>query len=247
MDARFFASVLRHYETFYPSPYTPVYVFGNHDQKRVISKIDDDVRMAKLLALFQFTVRGVPVTYYGEEIGMAEGRFPASTAKDPVGRQYGWVPGFLLDLFGLYVNRDGCRTPMQWDDSGHAGFCEKGATPWLPVHQNYGATNVKTGLADEDSLLNVYKGLLRLRRESAAIQEGEIQLIDNPDVGANLLAYRRDCDDEAVLVLINFGGSPGTFQNRTACQQIRLAVGLDAPANPDKITLPPYSGLVLGN
>jgi alpha-glucosidase len=247
MNARFFASVIRHYETFYPPPYTPVYVFGNHDQERVISKIDGDVRKAKLLALFQFTVRGVPVTYYGEEIGMAEGRFPASTAKDPVGRQYGWVPGFLLDLFDLYVNRDGCRTPMQWEDGDNAGFCGKGVTPWLPVHQNHKSTNVKTELADGDSLLNVYKGLLRLRRESVAIQEGTIQLIDNPGVGKNLLAYRRDWDDETALVLINLGPSPTIFQNRTACKRPLLMVGLDTPVYSTEITLPPYSGLILGN
>ena len=247
MDARFFESVIRHYEAFYPSPYTPVYVFGNHDQKRVISKIDDDTRKAKLLALFQFTVRGVPVTYYGEEIGMVEGRFPASTAQDPVGRRYGWVPGFLLDLLDLYVNRDGCRTPMQWDDTDNAGFCSKGVTPWLPVHRNHRSTNAKTELADGDSLLNVYKGLLRLRRGSIAIQEGTIQLVDNPDMGKNLLAYRRDCGDETVLVLINFGSRPSVFQNRTACKRALLTIGLDTPANPDRVTLPPYSGLILGN
>jgi glycosidase len=247
MNARFFRSVIRHYETFYPSPYTPVYVFGNHDQKRVISKIGDDVRKARLLALLQFTVRGVPVTYYGEEIGMVEARFPASTAKDPVGRRFGWVPGFLLDALDLYVNRDGCRTPMQWDDSENAGFCGKGVTPWLPVHQDYRSTNVKTELPDKDSLLNVYRRLLCLRRESAAIHGGTIQLIDDPDMGENLLAYRRDYGDETILVLINFGESPCVFRNQTACQQVQFAVGLDTPANPDEITLPPYSGLVLGN
>jgi glycosidase len=121
-DARFFRSVIRHHETRYPAPYTPVYVFGNHDQKRLISRIGNDVSKAKLLALFQFTVRGVPVTYYGEEIGMAEARFPARKAQDPLGRRYGWAPDFLVDLLDLYLNRDGCRTPMQWDDSENGGF-----------------------------------------------------------------------------------------------------------------------------
>jgi glycosidase len=164
-----------------------------------------------------------------------------------VGRRYGWVPGFLLDLLDLYANRDGCRTPMQWDDGENAGFCGKGVTPWLPVHQNHKSINVKTELADEDSLLNVYRALLRLRGESTAIQEGTIQLIDNPDMGKNLLAYRRDRDDEAVLVLINFGARPSVFQNPTACKRPLLTIGLDTPGHSDKIALPPYSGLILGN
>jgi glycosidase len=246
MNARFFKGVIRHYETHYPAPCIPVYVFGNHDQKRVISKIDGDVRKAKLLALFQLTVRGVPVIYYGEEIGMMEGRFPASTAKDPVGRRYGWVPGFPLDLLDLYVNRDGCRTPMQWDGSENAGFCEPDVIPWLPVHQNHKWTNVETELADEDSLLNVYKELLHLRRESAAIQQGTIQLLDGPDIGESLLVYRRDDGDETILVLINFGESSSVFQNQTACKRVLFAVGLDTPANLEKITLPAWSGLILG-
>jgi alpha-glucosidase len=75
VDARFFRKVIHHYEAHYPAPYIPVYVFGNHDQKRVISKVGNDPRVAKLLALFQFTVRGVPVTpislraFWGLQIG----------------------------------------------------------------------------------------------------------------------------------------------------------------------------------
>jgi alpha-glucosidase len=246
-DARFFRSVIRHYETHYPAPYTPVYVFGNHDQKRLISKIGNDVRRAKLLALFQFTVRGVPVTYYGEEIGMAEGRFPARQAKDPLRQRYGWIPGFLVDRLDLYVNRDGCRTPMQWDDSANGGFCGADAVPWLPVHENYPATNVKRELAEEDSLLNVYRELLRLRRDSAAIRGGTIQLFEGPDISNNLLVYCRKQDAEVILVVINFGENPSVFQNPTACKRVLFAVGLDQPAGMDRITLPPDSGLILSN
>ena len=121
--AAFLRKVIQHYEQNYPVPYTPVYVFGNHDRKRLISQCGGDLRIAKLLALFQFTVRGVPVTYYGEEIGMAEVLMSAKTALDPVGRKYAWVPSILADMLGLYVNRDGCRTPMQWEASPNAGFC----------------------------------------------------------------------------------------------------------------------------
>jgi oligo-1,6-glucosidase/alpha-glucosidase len=247
VDARFFRTVIHHYETHYPAPYTPVYVFGNHDQKRSLSKIGHDVRVAKLLALFQYTVRGVPVTYYGEEIGMVDGHFPAKTALDPVGRRFSWAPGFIIDLLDVYVNRDGCRTPMQWDDSDNAGFCGQDATPWLPVHENYKTTNVKQQLDDAHSLLNVYRELLRLRRDSTAIQEGTIQLVDGPEINENLLAYRRECGDETVLVLINFAQAPSTFQNQTACKRVLFRIGLEKPAHLERISLPPYSGVVLGN
>lgn len=242
-NARFLREVIRHYEANYPEPYSPVYVLGNHDRRRVMSKIGNDIRAAKLLALYQFTARGVPVTYYGEEIGMLNGTFPAKTSKDPLGRRYAWAPSFLLDWLDMPVHRDRCRTPMQWDDGPNTGFCGRDATPWLPVHENYETVNVKSELADEHSLLNVYRQILHLRRESAALREGTIQLIDESD--KNLLAYRREFGSEEILVAINFGKTPSTFQNPTACRQVLLSIGLDEPITPDSFRLPPYSGVIL--
>jgi oligo-1,6-glucosidase/alpha-glucosidase len=245
-EARFFRNVIRHYEANFPAPYVPVYVFGNHDRKRVISRVGGDARKAKLLALFQFTVRGVPVTYYGEEIGMAEVRLPAKTAKDPLGRRYAWVPDFLIDLLDLYVNRDGCRTPMQWTAGPNAGFCGSDATPWLPVHENHETVNVESERADGTSLLNVYRQLLRLRRDSAALRAGAIRLLDEADTDGNVLAYRREFDDEEILVAINFGQGPGELTNRTACKRALFTLGPKATPSPESISLPPYSGIVLG-
>ena len=244
-DARFFRQVIEHYESQYPAPYAPVYVFGNHDQKRVMSKIGNDVKKAKLLALFQFTVRGVAVTYYGEEIGMADGGFQASTAKDPIGRRFSWVPGFLQRALDLYLNRDDCRTPMQWDGGANAGFCGKGVTPWLPVHENHKEVNVATELADEDSLLNVYRRLLRVRRGSLALQAGTMELVGDADANENLLAYCREYGDERVLVLINFGSMPVTFQNPFACRRVLFETGLDRSTSGEKIELAPLSGVIL--
>ena len=247
INARFFRNVLIEYETQYPSPYTPVYVFGNHDLKRLLSKIGQDRRIAKILALFQFTVRGVPVTYYGEEIGMLDGNISARNAKDPMGARFSWVPDILVNRLGFYINRDGCRTPMQWDGTDNAGFCSAAALPWLPVHQDYKSTNVKSELADPDSLLNVYKGLLRLRRESIAMQEGTLDLLSETDGRHSLLSYRRIYEPESVLIVINFGDCASKFVNGTKCHRILFVVGMDKPENPEEFTLAPYSGIILGS
>ena len=114
-----------------------------------INLIEHVHRLAFVPGVHQFTVRGVPVTYYGEEIGMQNGTLPTKTSKDPVGRQFAWVPGILLDWLDLPVHRDRCRIPMQWNDGPNAGFCGQDATPWLPVHENYKTINVKSELADE--------------------------------------------------------------------------------------------------
>ena len=91
---------------------------------------------AKLLTALQLTVRGLPFIYYGEELGMRSVDLDARRAIDPVAHIYRFVPTALsrwLRKRGVLINRDEARTPMQWSDAEHAGFCPKDAKPWLPV------------------------------------------------------------------------------------------------------------------
>lgn len=245
-EARSLRDLLQNYEKHYPEPFVPVYVFGNHDVKRLISKLKNNVKLAKLLAVFQFTVRGVPVVYYGEEIGMQEVNIPAGVAKDPLGHRYRWIPAAAVKLLDLYPNRDGCRTPMQWDGSDNAGFCSKDAVPWLPVHPDYHLINVEEEASVENSLLNVYKRLLRLRRESAAIREGTIRVMEG-NKNENPLVFFRIYEDELILVVINFGGSPADYLNQSECNTVRFEIGMDNINHHERFTLPPYSGVILSN
>ena len=103
----------------------PTYVIGNHDMARSYVRYGDgkhNDQIAKLMAAMYLTLRGTPIMYYGEEIGM-ENNDPTrkEDVKDPMGVT-GWP---------RYKGRDGERTPMQWDDSANAGFTT--GTPWLPV------------------------------------------------------------------------------------------------------------------
>jgi alpha-glucosidase len=239
--------VVRHYETQYPSPYTPVYVFGNHDQKRLISHVNEDPRVAELLAMFQFTARGVPVTYYGEEIGMSDGDFPGKNALDPIGKKYQYVPGFILDMLGLYANRDGCRTPMQWDGKPGAGFCSEEVTPWLPVHEKYRSVNVQVQRDDETSVYNTYKRLLRLRHQTETLRTGSLHLIDRPDIADDLLVYTRQSGDDIFLVVINFGKKSVTYQNAVVRGKVLFSIGMDSPVDLGSFSMPPYSGVILSN
>jgi oligo-1,6-glucosidase/alpha-glucosidase len=210
-----------------------------------MTKIGNDTRLAKLLALFQFTVRGVPVTYYGEELGMRDGTFPAKDSDDPLGRRYAWVPGFLLDWLDLAVHRDRFRTPMQWDATDNAGFCPT-AVPWLPVDENYETINVKSELADADSLLNTYRTLVRFRRSNPVLREGSIEILEGLDIDENTLAYRRDHDGDTLLIAMNLGRTPTTFRNPTGCRRVLYQIGGDAAPDAETITLPARSGLILG-
>jgi len=128
--------------------------------------------------------------YYGEEIGMRDIQLRRSEYLDPPGRKY-WP---------LYKGRDGCRSPMQWDDTVFAGFST--AKPWLPVHPNYTLRNVTSQQVDPDSLFNFTKKLLAMRKEIPALLRGDfVPLKASHDV----LAYMRQMEDQSVLVAMNFG------------------------------------------
>ena len=176
---------------------------------------------------------------------MSEVKLLGSTSKDPIGRRFNWVPQFLLDWLNLYVNRDGCRTPMHWDDHENAGFSDPGATPWLPISKNYKQVNVKMEQNYRGSLMNVYRDLLRIRRENAALQVGAIELLDGAGKANQLLAYIRKFDQEMVLVLINFCESECTFTNKTQCEQELFQIGKYKRSEEGHIVLHPLSGLVL--
>ena len=206
--AEFFWRVLEHYETEYPSPLTPVLVLGNHDSRRWIDRVKGDLDKAKLIALLQLTARGIPVVYYGEEIGLPEGDIPAREALDPVGQRYAWAPDWLLDLFGLYVNRDNCRTPMAWDRSQKAGFTDPDVDPWLPLSADPAAANVKDQLEDPGSILNWYRTLLRFRQATPALHAGTLQLLPRSLTQKGLLGFIRKFEDQAYGILINMSATP---------------------------------------
>lgn len=165
----------------------PTAVLGNHDRERVADRLGRE--RARLLAIMQLTLRGMPFVYYGEELGM-RGIPAVSHQHDPLEDR---VPG-------LRLGRDPERSPMQWDGSEHAGFTA--GKPWLPVASDFERYNVAAEREDPHSFFSLYRHLIWHRKASRALLSGRYVGLDvgNPDV----FAYERVCDDERVLVLLNF-------------------------------------------
>jgi alpha-glucosidase len=174
----------------------PVYLISNHDIRRPVSRYGDgqhDDAIAKILAGMYLTLRGTPILYYGEELGM-QNNDPTrrEDVKDPIGK-LGWP---------AQKGRDGERTPMQWSDGPNAGFSS--GHPWLPVPASSKTHNVATEMADPDSVLQFYRRLLELRHTDRALLDGEYVAL-NPD-DAQVLSYLRRSKDEAVVVVLNMSG-----------------------------------------
>jgi glycosidase len=92
---------------------------------------------------------------------------------------------------------------MQWNAQQHAGFSS--TQPWLPVNSSYVETNVEKQKGDKDSLYNIYKALLGLRKEHKPLQAGEWEPLLCGKRG--IIAYERVYENENIMVILNFTAS----------------------------------------
>jgi alpha-glucosidase len=221
----------------------PVFVISNHDIDRSYNRYGDgknNDQIAKLMAAFYLTLRGTPIMYYGEELGM-ENNNPKrkEDVKDPQGIT-GW-PGER--------GRDGERTPMQWSDAKNAGFSE--TKPWLPVPPSYKTHNVATESKDPNAVLNVYRQVLAMRRKEPALVNGTYNALNEDD--PNVLAYLRKDKNEAILVMLNMSNTPQKIRLNLAAQGYpspKLSILLSTSQQPtsaataESVVLPPFGAVI---
>jgi alpha-glucosidase len=171
----------------------PNYVLGNHDEARLTQRLGED--SSRLAAMLLLTLRGTPTLYYGDEIGMEQGDIPPERRVDP------W--GFNVSA---ELGRDGCRTPMQWNSGLNAGFSS--GSPWLPIHDDKAFRNVAVALDEPNSLLNLYRRLLGLRRKHQALHRGSFRTVDSGS--DDCFSFVREAPDapghfKRMFVALNFG------------------------------------------
>ena len=204
--AKSYYQLIKVFEEHFAEPLMPTYVFGNHDRVRIMKRLGNQKDKSRLHTLFQFTVRGVPFIYYGEEIGMTQARIPLKQAQDPIGIRNQFIPQFIVNLSMESLNRDECRTPMQWNSKSNAGFCPEDVKPWLPVSLDYPTVNVAYESSQKQSLLNFYKQCLTLRNETPALHSGSLTLIDAL-CNKHLLSYSRERESDYFLIILNLSNN----------------------------------------
>jgi alpha-glucosidase len=190
-NARTIAALIDSYEAALPPGGWPNWVLGNHDQRRVASRIGQ--AQARIAAMLLLTLRGTPTLYYGDELGMESIAIPLSQVRDR----------FEQNVPGLGLGRDPARTPMQWDESEKAGFTV--GQPWLPLSPDHAKRNVAALTRDSDSILSLYRRLIHLRRQRAALSVGAYRAL--PATG-DILGYWRGEGAERLLIILNFGSKP---------------------------------------
>ena len=176
-----------------------------------MSRFGDDspehrVASAKTLGSVLHLHKGTPYVYQGEELGMTNAgltriedyRDVESLNHHKEALTQGMVAQEILHALSI-KSRDNARTPMQWDDSEHAGFTA--GEPWLPVTANKDVVNAAAAEADPGSVFHHYRRLIELRHESPVVVEGRFDLL-LPE-HEQLWAFTRTLDDTRLLVLAN--------------------------------------------
>ena len=173
----------------------PCWAIGNHDVARVATRWadgSDTGSRAKLFNALLLSLRGSACCYQGEELGLTQAELPDSLLQDPYG----------LAFWPLFKGRDGCRTPMPWNDrETECGFTS--GRPWLPIPPEHRPLAANRQEADARSVLNAFRRFVLWRRDIPALRRGGIRLFDSP---ANTLVFLREDETEPVLACFNFGG-----------------------------------------
>jgi alpha-glucosidase len=142
------------------------------------------------------TIRGTPFLFAGDEIGSEQVPIPSERVQDP----------FEKLVKGFDLGRDPERAPLRWDDTDGGGFTT--GEPWLPLSRDR-ARNIMAQQRDGQSLLNLYRKLIALRRQEPCLLKGEYR----PRRAQNdVLSFARTLNETEVLVGLNISGEPRLWQ-----------------------------------
>ena len=195
----------------------PCNTLGNHDCSRIYTRYGNKLHhaeLARLHAALVLTMKGTAFLYNGEEIGMTDHMLTdISQVKDTMGS---WYYHAIVTDMGVHpdeamartaeMTRDKNRTPMQWTSHPNAGFSPMEVSTWLPVNPNYkNGINVRDQEQNPSSLLHYYKHLLRVRKSSSALKEGEYIPLHTEQ--KDYFAFVRQADKQSVLVILNFSNN----------------------------------------
>jgi alpha-glucosidase len=207
----------------------PVWTASNHDIGRLATRwCAGDERRVRAALILLMTLRGTPVLYAGDEIGLPDGEVSRGRLRDPVG---------ILN-WPSNPGRDGCRTPMPWTTDAGAGFTDPTAEPWLPIAPSP-AGSVREQRADAGSIMSMVRDLIALRRTSRDLARGDYRTVPAP---AGTWAFERG---ERIVVALRLDDRSETL--RTPVGSVVAATDVDRVGSHvgGEIRLGPWEGIVI--
>jgi len=163
----------------------------NHDTNRFATEVGGDARRERLGACLNLLLKGIPLIYYGQELGVEgrQGKWMSDGNDIPVRQAFPWTAGAGPGVAAWY------------GDTG----------PWWT--QSALATGSTISLDGEarspDSLLSYYKWLIALRRRHPELVAGDQAIVANDS--DSVFSFERFQGARRTLVAVNLAGAPATF------------------------------------
>lgn len=176
----------------------PTWVLSNHDVSREVTRYGGGelgVRRARAAALLLLALPGAAYIYNGGELGLADVELPDDALQDPTWERSGHTER----------GRDGARVPLPWAGELPPYDFTTGTLTWLPMPAGWAASTVAAEAADGDSVLSLYRLLLRLRRRLGPVRSVELEWLRGPADAAGWLSFRR-CD--GLVCVVNTADRP---------------------------------------
>lgn len=207
-----------------PRGYSVVFV-ENHDMNRLASELDHDPARLRAAAALNLLVEGIPMIYYGQEIGMrgTKGEWGADGNDIPMREAMDW-----------YASATGEGMALWYEETG----------PWWGLRniRPYDGLSVEEQHSDSSSLWHHYRRLIELRQTRPALRQGVMRLMEdrNPDV----VTFARASGHDRVLVLVNLSASAQEVMLDETEDVFSAALWLESPCpstSIDPYRLAPYA------
>ena len=224
----------------------PTLYWNNHDMARLATRIAKNDTQARSLAMLMYLQCGIPIIYYGEELGMRNlqfenvNDFQDDTVKEFVkSAEKAGVTSKEALLMASKTHKLPARGPMPWDNERNNGFTDK--EPWIKG-KKLDETNAADEIADDSSMFNFYKKLISLKKEQL-FQDGNYYLWSTSD---GSYVYERNLKDKKALIAVSLSQEPIEIEVGKEFSSEKLSAG-EYDLTAGKLRLEPYAGVVLEN
>ena len=223
----------------------PTLYWSNHDMPRLATRIAKTGTQARSLAMLMYLQRGIPIIYYGEELGLknllfiAEEEFNDQEAERFITKAADWglTKAEALKMVSQ-AHKMPARGPMPWTaKKPNYGFSK--VSPWLEG-QSQNDANVQAELNDPASMFNFYRKLISLKK-TALFQAGSFYLLATAN---NSYVYQRDLANDSAILAVSLSSKKLRIKLPSEYRKVMLTAGQHY-LNKDELILMPYSGVVL--
>jgi len=208
------------------------WAFSNHDVKRHASRWDLPAEGLRMMTTLMMCLRGSACIYQGEELGLLEADVAFEDLQDPYG----------IEFWPEFKGRDGCRTPMVWEDSNANGGFSSADKTWLPVSHEHTQMSVANQEGVAGALVHHYRRAIALRHAHPALAKGEHDVVK---ASGDIVYFTRTLGGESIFCAFNLGDTPSNLALPSRAWQAigRDVGGIEAPSG-DTLTLGPWQAFI---